>query len=1050
MRRFIFTTGLAALLSCAVQAQNTNLAFAPGKLVVYRGGDGVYTIATDRQHPSFLDEYDPALTNQASPIMSIALPTNGANSLWINAHAGSEGQGMTRSADRQCLVISGYHGDLNSIPGTPSSATNSSGQSYPRGFSTIDAFTNYSLTYASAEWFGIQAGITQNNPRGVATDGSNDFWGCGTVAGTQTGGFTESGTLFWNGDEYSDPQLVQNLVQSAYFMRIVNNTLYMVCQTGSGGAQNNGIYTFQQFSFAGGAPVPLPYAPNDVQDVLTTNLFLNFGSYGNIIAFDMDPAGTTVYAADNTAGIVKFSNSGGSWVPQYVFSPTNLGTVSQPKGATGCFGIAVDFSGVNPIIYATTMEEGDGNNTCSNRLISIVDSGDPGSAVVAQTLAVANGINEVFRGVDFTPDLRPLITSQPSSLEVLTNATAVFDVGVQSVYALGYQWQENGTNVIDGGTITGSSTASLTISSLAVSNSGNYSVIVSNAYGVATSLVANLSVSLVPVPPSITNGVANIVNFIGNIQSLSVNPRGTPPFSYQWYFGGTALADGTKYNGSEASSLIVSNLQLTDSGSYSLVISNQGGQISNLLARLTVQYVNPSIPSNGEPASITMLSGQTTALAVSQITGTLPLYYQWYKNTASHPISDGGEYVGSSTSALTITNASTSDAASYYCVITNAGSSVTSTKATVTVIVSPALSYVGYSNQIYFQNFDSLPNPGGTPVNTSVGNVTIGGITYEVANPFDFAYPLYTNITAGASGGLNLAATMPGWYGECDADTTATGSQLGAHEGSQTTGGVISFGTLAPDSQYTNRSLGLIATSSSGGTHFGLKLINQTSNNLDYITLHYTGEYWKLGSKEVKIMSFGYNVDPTGNASTLSIAEINAAATTSNLFNSTLNFSFPEAKQVGPTNGNLAVNQKNLGITNFALATPWTPGSALWLVWSIEDNSSSGEGYGIDNLNFYASSTNTLTPASDFLIPLASKNGVNGVTYSTANGLSFGFSTAPGYASQLSVRSTTNVSLPLSQWINLGHPTEASFGTYQFVDTNAKTNSQTFYTVTSP
>src|SRR5262249_29858249 len=41
---------------------------------------------------------------------------------------------------------------------------------------------------------------------------------------------------------------------------------------------------------------------------------------------------------------------------------------------------------------------------------------------------------------------------------------------------------------------------------------------------------------------------------------------------------------------------------------------------------------------------------------------------------------------------------------------------------------------------IYHQNFDSLPDPGVTSVN-SANPVTINGITYSLANPHDFAAP---------------------------------------------------------------------------------------------------------------------------------------------------------------------------------------------------------------------------------------------------------------------------------------------------------------------
>jgi len=1053
IRKLTLMVGIAGLMAATAQAQNTNLAFTPGKLAVLRAGDGILTIKTDRCHPAFIDEYDPAIANQAGPLLSLELPTNGANSLFVNAHAGSEGQAMTRSADRQYLAVAGYCGNLGSIAGltgTPSSATNASGQGYPRGFGIVDAFTNFNVTYQSADWFGLEPGITQNNPRGIATDGTNDFWGCGTIAGTQSGGFEESGTLFYNSAVSPTPELVQNEVESAYFMRIINNVLYMVCQTDTGGAQNNGVYNFVEYSFAGGAPVPLPWIPGGVQDVVTTNLFINFGAtYSKIKTFDMNPAATIAYAADNAYGIVKFVNTAGTWTAAYLFNSNNIGSVGnsfiQPGGATGCYGIAVDFSQANPVIYATTTEEGDGANLCSNRLISLVDNGtvpNP-TTVLATTLAVAHGINECFRGVDFTPDLQPLITSQPLPINITTNQNATLTVGADSVYPMTYQWQNNGINVTTNANLTGATNSTLNFIASVTNLDGNYTVIVSNKYGAVTSLVANVFISPVAVPPSLTNAVLHLTNVIGNNQSFSVSPGGTPPFTYQWYFGTTPLSDGDdsgdKYGGSTGSILTITNLQLTDSGNYYVTINNQAGGISNQVVNLTVQYVLPGIPPVGEPASVTILQGQTTSLSLSSVEGTLPLAYQWYEGSISDPLSDNSTFSGSETSTLTITDAATIDAGSYFCVVTNGGGSATSQSASVSVIIPPALSYVAYSNQIYIQNFDSLPDPGATPVNTVGGGgpTTIGGITYDVADPFDFAYPLYTNVSI-PSGGLNLAATMHGWYGECDGDTQASGAQLGAADGSTTTGGIYSFGTT--NGNTSNRALGLIATSTSGGTHFGLKLINETSGNLNYISLQFTGEFWKTGSKP-KTMVFGYNVDPAGNNSTLSTSELLAA---SNNPVDSLAVSFPTAGVVGPTNGTLPKNQLNLAVTNLALANAWQPGSALWLVWSIWDDSGSGQGYGIDNLEFAAGSTPNVS-----LTPPVSPS-LGGVVYSASQGLTFGFTNIPGANAGFTVWTTTNLSLPLSQWVDLGNPTEVTSGNYQYTDAQATNNVRRFYTVTSP
>jgi hypothetical protein len=63
-------------------------------------------------------------------------------------------------------------------------------------------------------------------------------------------------------------------------------------------------------------------------------------------------------------------------------------------------------------------------------------------------------------------------------------------------------------------------------------------------------------------------------------------------------------------------------------------------------------------------------------------------------------------------------------------------------------------------------------------------------------------------------------------------------------------------------------------------------------------------------------------------------------------------------------------------------------------------------------------------------------------------GFKFSFTNWPGLG--FTVWSTTNVTRPLSQWQNLGHPTEGPAGQYQFTDSQAVTNSQLYYTVRQP
>jgi len=1032
MKRTLLMSGLSMLLALGASAQSGTPIFSPGKLAVLRGGDGLKPLAAgNKQNPMTICEYDPVTNLQVAPLVAVTLPTNnGTASMWFNASAGSEGQGISRSADRRYLAVTGYSSPVNQTYGTPSSAflPGTTTPAFNRGIAIIDAFTNYTSIYSDPyNWFGLAPGVTQNNPRGIATADGASFWGAGTVAGTATGGYEESGDLFYNATDYNilgSPPVgtpFQSILQSTLFLRIVNNVLYATAQAGKSGALNNGIYTFA--TAIGNNPDPLPWMPgvSPYQGLTeTTNLFCNFTTNAGILTFDMNSSNTVIYAADTTYGIVKFTGNGaGTFVEQYVFGPTNLGT-TWTKGSQGAFGITVDFSQSTTnynVIYATTLEEGDGSTISSNRLIRIVDTGAPGTTNFAQTLAVA-GTNEDFRGLDFTPDLTPLITAQPSGASVGTNTTVALSVTVNSAYALTYQWQFNGVNLTDATNYSGSATGTLKIANTITNNTGNYTVIAANSYGAVTSSVAPVFVSQVPVLPGDFSPKFNATNYIGNTVFLTVNPTtGNQPFAYQWFFGATQLSDdGVKYAGSTTAALTITNVQLSDSGTYSVVVTNIAGAVTNNVETLTIQYVKPTL--SAEPSSVVALAGQTSTLTVSA-GGTAPLAFQWYQGNTKPVValSDTGEFTGSATDALTITGVAAADATNYFCVVTNNGGSVTSTVASVTILVPPAPSYLAYSNQIYTQNFDSLPDPGSNNVNTVGGGglIQIGTNFYNVANPFDFAAPTYTNVTSGGAGGLGLAATLSGWYGECDGDGAE--GQLGASDGSQTTGGIISFGNI--DSTQTNRALGLIATSTSGGTHFGLKLVNQSTQTLNYLTLQFLGQLWKQGTKP-KGLQFSYYVDSA--SSPFNAAEI-ALATNSNPVAS-LSFSYPVGL-VGAANGALAINQTNISATNL-LISAWAPGQALWLVWSLSDPTGSGQGYAIDNLSFLA----TANPLVAVTTPV-----LGGATYDKAGQhLSLTFTNTAGAGSQFTIWGTTNLTLPLSQWRNFGSPTETAPGAYQFTD----------------
>jgi hypothetical protein len=274
--------------------------------------------------------------------------------------------------------------------------------------------------------------------------------------------------------------------------------------------------------------------------------------------------------------------------------------------------------------------------------------------------------------------------------------------------------------------------------------------------------------------------------------------------------------------------------------------------------------------------------------------------------------------------------------------INSLGQPVAGTSAVVTVTDTSApkdYTYIPYTQagQVYAQNFNSLPNPGATTVNSD-NPVTINGLVYSLADPFAFGAP----IAASGTGGLGLPFALSGWYG-----WGAAQAKVGASAGDQTTGGIISFGPT--NSASANRALGLLATSSTGPMAFAAKFINLSGVPLNVMSLGCTGELWRQ-NEAAKTLSFGYYLDPTAT---------NEFSTNVTAWVTGLDLNFP----TGPASvedGTAPANQVGLSVTNLAIGE-WTPGTALWLVWLMADPTGKGQGLAIDNLSFSAAQLPLLT-----------------------------------------------------------------------------------------
>jgi gamma-glutamyltranspeptidase len=88
----------------------------------------------------------------------------------------------------------------------------------------------------------------------------------------------------------------------------------------------------------------------------------------------------------------------------------------------------------------------------------------------------------------------PVITLQPSSRTNVVGSTVTFSVAATGAAPLAYRWTKNGTNLFDGGNISGATTTQLTVDFASLADSGAYSVLATNSVGSVTSVVATLAI----------------------------------------------------------------------------------------------------------------------------------------------------------------------------------------------------------------------------------------------------------------------------------------------------------------------------------------------------------------------------------------------------------------------------------------------------------------------------------------------------------------------------------------------------------------------------
>ena len=183
----------------------------------------------------------------------------------------------------------------------------------------------------------------------------------------------------------------------------------------------------------------------------------------------------------------------------------------QPQSQTVVTGtnflFTVSATGFGTLSYQWQFDGADiGGATGASLPLANVQSTNAGSyrVVVSNTLGA---VTSAVASLTVTPPpIPPAITQQPTSLTLMAGSSASFSVTALGTPPLNYQWQFNGTDV------GGATNTSLLLVNVESASAGNYTVVVTNVAGSATSAVASLTVNSPPQPAAQSAGAVVLVN----------------------------------------------------------------------------------------------------------------------------------------------------------------------------------------------------------------------------------------------------------------------------------------------------------------------------------------------------------------------------------------------------------------------------------------------------------------------------------------------------------------------------------------------------------
>ena len=260
--------------------------------------------------------------------------------------------------------------------------------------------------------------------------------------------------------------------------------------------------------------------------------------------------------------------------------------------------------------------------------------------------------------------------------------------------------------------------------------------------GLGTPNGTNLINALAP-QPGFLNQPASQTVASGAVVTFNPVVLGQPPLSFQWRFNGTNLVDDGNVSGSTGNGLSIAAVTTNQAGSFSLVVTNAYGAITSSVAVLTVG-VAPVVTV--PPASQSFWPGSNVVFAAT-VSGSTPLSFQWRKNGTN--LANGTGISGATSNLLTLTAVTTNSVGAYSLYASNLFGVVTSSVATLTLALPPAITSSTLTNRLIQ-----------CARNTNLFSITTAG-TLPLAIQWSLDGAAIAGATNTSFGSTNLAQNLP-------------------------------------------------------------------------------------------------------------------------------------------------------------------------------------------------------------------------------------------------------------------------------------------------